>query len=599
MGRGAGVQISDSIMYITGPEKCDEKLSDTQSQIGRELKYVTNDVKTLQGAYTGMKYITDMKRAADEMMQVKAYYKKTGGRVALHGIISVDEEESDKKNAGNLMCLISDLLDDIFPEHQAVYAVHANTENLHVHFIINTVGLDGKKIHMDKAFMRGVMEPKVNELAVKYGFTPNIEWNREKKRDMTPFAQRAMHLRKAIDLAIERSDDFDGFIKELKMQGIHVNCGKYLSLKEEGMSRAVRSHRLGSLYSLGMIRDRLLQKREELIRSEVGDHLGGVVRKPEIYAEGMPLKRYRDMTDEEKKKAIKMLKSGRNPWQERRRDNWLLKNMSDEFERTAGIFGLINIYAPDTGSAEDAMEKIVMLQKQIAQEKKKVSENLKKNRPVIELYKEAGKHAARAYLYEAAGREEFKEDHDRYRELSERLEKGYSKTMPEVAGYLEDQEAELSFARAQSLELSRRYKTIARFKGNELKSRLSEHVTLFDAIGFSKAAADARMGVFSTGMKYIAADGADGGFVRSVITPDVVDGRMTVSCRVTVFDADGKETDSFSSKDMDRRTFNRKIAEVKGQLGLYRCHSFDTGDLAKAFVAGQKAEKKKAVAKGG
>lgn len=71
------------------------------------------------------------------------------------------------------MMLLNDLMQEVFPQYQVVYAVHTNTENLHIHFIINTVGLDGKKIHMDKRFMKDVFEVAVNKYADRYGFTPN------------------------------------------------------------------------------------------------------------------------------------------------------------------------------------------------------------------------------------------------------------------------------------------------------------------------------------------------------------------------------------------------------------------------------------------
>ena len=64
---------------------------------------------------------------------------------------------------------LNDFMEALFPEHQVVYAVHTNTENLHIHFVINTVGLDGKKIHMDRSFMKKVFEPTLNKLAEKYG----------------------------------------------------------------------------------------------------------------------------------------------------------------------------------------------------------------------------------------------------------------------------------------------------------------------------------------------------------------------------------------------------------------------------------------------
>ena len=66
-------------------------------------------------------------------------------------IISLDATESDSKNAGKLMLLLSDVMKDVFPDNQVVYAVHTNTENLHIHFIINTVGLNGVKIQDRKS----------------------------------------------------------------------------------------------------------------------------------------------------------------------------------------------------------------------------------------------------------------------------------------------------------------------------------------------------------------------------------------------------------------------------------------------------------------
>ena len=134
MGRGAAVQITDSISYITNSEKCDGVIvNDDFMQVGREVSYVINDIKTLQGLYVGGRHISDIQNATNEMMQVKEFHNKLGGRVALHGIVSLPVGESGKENAGKLMMLADDLLEEIFPDHQAIYAVHTNTENLHVH----------------------------------------------------------------------------------------------------------------------------------------------------------------------------------------------------------------------------------------------------------------------------------------------------------------------------------------------------------------------------------------------------------------------------------------------------------------------------------
>ena len=121
---------------IENPEKVGQPLSmPDANQIGNELTYVMNDLKTVNGLYVGSRHITDISHATEEMMQVKEFFGKLDGRVATHGVISLDEAESDAKNAGKLMLLLSELMERIFPEHQVVYAVNTNTENLHIHFI--------------------------------------------------------------------------------------------------------------------------------------------------------------------------------------------------------------------------------------------------------------------------------------------------------------------------------------------------------------------------------------------------------------------------------------------------------------------------------
>ena len=366
MGRGAAVQITDSISYITNSEKCDGVIvNDDFMQVGREVSYVINDIKTLQGLYVGGRHISDIQNATNEMMQVKEFHNKLGGRVALHGIVSLPVGESGKENAGKLMMLADDLLEEIFPDHQAIYAVHTNTENLHVHFVVNTVALNGRKIHMDHNFMSKVFDPYLNKLARQYGFSPNMAWEEEKEPDEIKFSDRVIKLRQVVDTAIEWSDDFDSFLHNLRSHGIQVNCGKYLSLRMDGMSRAIRSFRLGSRYTIDAIRDRLLGKREELIRSEVGDHIFAGGSPAQIYVKTTPLKKYADMDAEEKKEAIRMLKLGRNPWREQYKSNWQLQRIAEEFHRTANIYELRQAISEKTGLNKHQLAKANHVKKTI------------------------------------------------------------------------------------------------------------------------------------------------------------------------------------------------------------------------------------------
>ena len=595
MGRGAAVQITDSISYITYSEKCDGVIAgDGLMQVGREVSYVINDLKTLQGLYVGERHISDIQNATDEMMQVKEFHNKLGGRVALHGIVSLPVGESGKENAGKLMMLVDDLLEEIFPDHQAIYAVHTNTENLHVHFVVNTVALNGRKIHMDHNFMSKVFDPYLNKLARQYGFSPNMTWEEEKEPDEIKFSDRVIRLRQAVDTAIEWSDDFDSFLHNLRSQGIKVNCGKYLSLRMEGMPRAIRSFRLGNRYSIDAIRDRLLGKREEMIRSEVGDHILTLGSPAQIYVKTTPLKKYADMDAEEKQEAIRMLKLGRNPWREQYKSNWQLQRIAEEFHRTANIYELIRTYAPDTGNVNDALRNIIRKQKEIAEEKKAVKAKLREYKPIIDLYREAEKHERRAYLYEFAGCDEYLSDYLEYKMLVDRLEKGYSKTINEVAEYVEEEESQILYAKAQAKELSSVYHTILRFAQNELSQQEAEYLSLYEAIGYTKArTAAVHQGVFESSIKYIAADGVDEGYIRVMILPDIVGGTRTVTATVSVYDGKGELIKEFSSKEANMKEFNQSISELKDDMGFYRCHIFDRADGARAFMKAQEEKKEK------
>ena len=595
MGRGAAVQITDSISYITNSEKCDGVIvNDDFMQVGREVSYVINDIKTLQGLYVGGRHISDIQNATNEMMQVKEFHNKLGGRVALHGIVSLPVGESGKENAGKLMMLADDLLEEIFPDHQAIYAVHTNTENLHVHFVVNTVALNGRKIHMDHNFMSKVFDPYLNKLARQYGFSPNMAWEEEKEPDEIKFSDRVIKLRQVVDTAIEWSDDFDSFLHNLRSQGIQVNCGKYLSLRMDGMSRAIRSFRLGSRYTIDAIRDRLLGKREELIRSEVGDHIFAGGSPAQIYVKTTPLKKYADMDAEEKKEAIRMLKLGRNPWREQYKSNWQLQRIAEEFHRTANIYELIRTYAPDTGNVNDALRNIIQKQKEIAEEKKVVKTKLRDYKPIIDLYKEAVKHEKRAYLYEFAGCDEYLSDYLGYKMLVDRLEKGYSKTINEVAEYVEEEENQILYAKAQAKELSSAYHTILRFAQNGLRQQEAEYMSLYEAIGYAKAkTAAVHQGVFESSIKYIAADSVDDGYIRVVILPDIVGGTRTVTATVSVYGKNGELKKEFSSQETNVKEFNQNISELKADMGFYRCHIFDSADEARALMKAQEEKKEK------
>lgn len=582
-GRSGGAQISSSVDYITNSEKCDGQLSlSGMLQVGREVTYVTNDIKTLAGLYIGARNISDISNAVDEMMQVKRFYQKLDGRVALHGIISLDEDESSKENAGKLMFLCDELMERIFPDNQIVYAVHTNTENLHIHFIANTVGLDGKKIHMDKNFMREVFEPAVNELALKYGFSPNEAWMRAKKSDEVSFKDRKIMLRKAIDLAVEESDDFESFLKELRDERIVANVGRHLSLRMEGMIKPVRSGQLGEQYSIDAIRERIATKREPFIKLSMEQHIKNIEPREVVSFVPTTLKKYKDMSSEEKKRTIHMLRMGRNPWQERYETNWQIKRMSESLSKQAHVFDIIRYFSPEQNNVAEAKDAIVAIQKEIATEKKAIKQNLKKYKPISDLYEETKKHEIRAYLYEFADCKEYAEDYEAYKNGCHRLEEHYGKTIGEVAVFLEDQNNQLLYAKAQSNELSEQYRALVAYEKADRKKEREDSLNFFEAVGHSLAYRQAKdYGIYATRLVMITADDVCDYKIRVMTTPDTVDGKATVVTTVTVLDQKENVLEEFSSRNVSSKEFNSLVNEVKYAYGFEKCHvSAISGSLA-------------------
>ena len=71
-----------------------------------------------------------IKNATEEMMQIKEFYGKLDGRVATHGVISLDESESNPKNAGKLMLLLDELMQKVFPDNQVEPCPHRLSDRI-------------------------------------------------------------------------------------------------------------------------------------------------------------------------------------------------------------------------------------------------------------------------------------------------------------------------------------------------------------------------------------------------------------------------------------------------------------------------------------
>lgn len=572
-GKSASAQISSSIDYIENPEKVGVMLDiDNVNQLNNQLMYVTDEIKTVDGLYVGGRHIMDFDNATSEMMQVKEFYGKLDGRVAMHGIISLSEEESDPRNAGKLMLLLNEFMERIFSEHQVVYAVHTNTENMHVHFVVNTVGLDGKKIHMDRSFMKKTFEPTLNQLAEKYGFTPNEKWRREPVVDKIPIAKRKVLLRKLIDHAIEQTDDVAAFIAYLRADGLEVNVGKHISVEMDDMVKAMRTNQLGENYTAKAIVRRLATKMDPLIWKGVGEHSHYLPQREMVNFVPAKMKRYQDMTRAEKKQALRLIRLGRNPWEENYIDNWQIQKMTRELNETAYVYELVHYYSNGKDNVKAAEAEILARKQKLTEEMKALRENLKRNQPIISIYDELKEYMVRAYLFDVYGRTEYVADFIKYRELVERLEVSYGKTVEEVADFVADQRGQLAYAKAQVSELSAQYREILRFTKEGRFVDKGHILSFFDAVGHKEAVRQAReYNIFTSEIRYITAKNVDDVIIRVMTMPETVDGKATVTTKIEVMDGKDKVIRTVESKEMDSKAFNKEIYELAEEYGLKEC----------------------------
>lgn len=580
IAKGTKEQLADSVGYILNDEKTVVHTElNSLDQLTRECKYVENDLKTFDGAYVGGHNVTstNVALAVNEMMNVKKFFDKQDGRAALHMLISLPEEESDSVNASKLMQLCSDVLKDIFPNNQAVFAVHTNTDNLHVHVIVNSVGLNGRKIHQDSNFVSKVLQPCINKYAKWYNFTPNSKWEKKEKVSSYKYPQLKAVLRNAIDVAIENADSFDDFVQNLNEQGIDTRIGKHISLCIPGQRKAIRTHNLGSNYTRDAIIEKIITKREKFALTDVGNytHSGPEnIFTPTI----VKMKKYKDMTDAEKKQIIRELKLGKNPWRENRNMSWQLNKIADDLNSFERVQGYVELYSDD-GSIQGALDAILDAKKRVAHDKNMIAYAMRKYHPILKIYEEMKRLERKSYLYEYQNVAEYRGEFERYRELTRRLKNNYGKEIFEVADFMNECTERTLYARAQLNELSQQYRELKKY-GLERGMFIDDRDNFQNVIGYEWKA-DHSVAIEMNSF-YVAAINSD---VVLKVTKSVgqdSDGKNYQAYSIAVIDTKGNIIDEINNH-KDKEHFYDSMKKFQKRYGLTACKKFDQYYVAREY----------------
>ena len=243
--------IKDSLQrvldYAANPDKTE------YGALAQTLHYAENDAKTKLNEsaqlVTGIHCRAD--HAWEDMRAVQERFGKTDGVVALHAYQSFREGEVTPEQCHEIgVALARKVWGRRF---QVLVATHMNTDNLHNHFVINSVSyVDGKKYEQRRS-QYAEFRAESDKLCREYGLSV-VEQPKTKE------PARYARMCEAIDHACEDASTAEDFHRALYRQGYIFGSDpnrRYATIRARDGGRAVRLYRLGEEYDLAAIDDRL------------------------------------------------------------------------------------------------------------------------------------------------------------------------------------------------------------------------------------------------------------------------------------------------------------------------------------------------------
>ena len=227
-----------------------------KSRLDQLIEYAINGEKTEQKLYvSGINCIPDT--AFYEMKNVKKQFFKTEGIVCFHGIQSFVKDEVTPEQAHEIgVRLVNELWGEKF---QVIVSTHLNTDNIHNHFVINSVSfLDGKRFYNTKRDY-ALMRKTSDRLCKEYGLSVLKQEEKYNKYATSNLYKELM--RDSIDYAIASSKDYDEFIQILKdLDYIITDKNNSLSIRREPYKRNTKIEKqFGKNYSKEYIFKRILE----------------------------------------------------------------------------------------------------------------------------------------------------------------------------------------------------------------------------------------------------------------------------------------------------------------------------------------------------
>ena len=233
--------------YADNPDKTTAK-EYLDEDLYQALRYTENDNKTDE-----KKYVSGVNCSAtfayEEMMAVKRKYGERGKVVAYHGYQSFKTDELTPEQCHAIGIETAKRMWG--KDYQVLVTTHLNTDNLHNHFVVNSISFrDGKKFrnqisqHYD---LREISDQICKEHGLSVlqnakfydGQSKGAHW-REQRGQPTHRQQ----LKQDVEYCLKYSMNWEQFYQQMQAKGYTIDPIR-MSVKADGWQRAVRLDRLG------------------------------------------------------------------------------------------------------------------------------------------------------------------------------------------------------------------------------------------------------------------------------------------------------------------------------------------------------------------
>ena len=258
-------RLKEVIDYANNPDKTTAK-EYLDEDLYATIRYVENDDKTDQTMFvSGIN--CSKHNAYNEMIAVKRRFGERGKNIAYHGYqsfaigeVTPEEAHAIGKETARKMW---------GAKYQVVVTTHLNTDNIHNHFVVNSVSFKtgrkfrngiGDRIELRKISDAICAERNKSVIQGNKFFRNKKEYWIKKSGGIT---HRDM-LRKDIDSIIKNSTTWSSFKENLRGLGYKIvrnDNYEHITITAEGWKRPVRLDSLGANYTIEAIERRLAHNR--------------------------------------------------------------------------------------------------------------------------------------------------------------------------------------------------------------------------------------------------------------------------------------------------------------------------------------------------